>query len=226
MITGFDWLALEVKYLEPAVGFYRDQMGLPISSRSGSECILRAGDAELVLRTPGPVPRGGVHTHFAFSIPRGEYDEWWDLLSTEYDLVEHRFGSMKSLYLDDPDGHCVELGQSSDTGSGITGIFEVVLEVESLDIAESFYSRLGASIVDRGSERRRVRLDLGPVDLELWEPHLGIADARGGVHVDLGLLGDAAGVATAIEGVACEVAREPNRTFFKDPDGHTVTVSG
>lgn len=226
MLTGFDWLGLEVKYLEPALEFYRDDLGLQVSSQSGSECVLRAGDADLVLRSPGPVPRGGVHTHYAFSIPRNEYQEWWDVLSTSYDLVEHRFGNMNSLYLYDPDGHCVELGQHDDGGSGITGIFEVVLEVESVEDAEAFYSHLGASIVDKGSGGERIRLDLGPIDLELWEPRLGIADARGGVHVDLGFEGKPGDVATAVEGYVCEVVQEPNRTFFKDPDGHTITVSG
>lgn len=226
MLDGLDWLALEVKYLDPALEFYREHLDLAVASRSEHEVSLTAGASDLILRAPGPIPRGGLHTHYAFAIPREEYDEWWDALSRDHDLTEHSFGTAKSLYLYDPDGHCVELGQRSDGGTGITGIFEVVLEVEDLDRAESFYSLIGATVVDRGSGRQRVRLDLGPVDLELWRPQLGLADARGGVHVDLGFRGDPDAVATAVGGHACAVERESDRAFLRDPDGHTLTVRG
>lgn len=226
MLSTLDWLALEVKYREEALVFYRDQLGLPISNETDQEVALTAGGTELILRPPGPVPRGGLHTHYAFSIPPSEYDDWWASLSADHDLVEHTFGSARSLYLYDPDGHCVELGQRGGAGSGITGIFEVVLEVESLAVAEAFYSPLATSVVDRGTERRRVRLDLGPVDLELWEPQLGLADARGGVHVDLGFTGDPEAVATALGDRARAVTDVAGGIRLKDQDGHYLTVTG
>jgi len=224
MLSGLAWLALEVKYLDPALKFYRDRLRLPVSDRSDHEVTLVAGETDVVLRPPGPVPRGGLHTHFAFSIPSEEYNDWWAELSDSYELVEHRFGRAKSLYLYDPDGNCVELGQRTDRGAGISGVFEVVIEVEDLDTAEVFYSRLGASVIDRGSARKRVRLDLGPVDLELWEPQLGLADARGGVHVDLGFEGDPESVADSIDDLVCHIEEEPDRVRIRDPDGHWLTV--
>ncbi|MFB6299389.1 MAG: VOC family protein [Halobacteriales archaeon] len=229
MLSGLAWLTLEVKYLEPMVAFYTDHLDLPVIERSDGEVILSAGDSELRLRTPGPVPRGGLHTHYAFAIPNREYAQWKDRLGEHFDLDEHQFGSASSLYCYDPAGNCVELGQFAETGSGITGIFEIVLEVESLDRALEVYTALGGDVVDRGDTRRRARLDIGPIDLELWEPQLGIADGRGGVHVDLGFYAaDPAAVAEALRDRVCSTTHlhepEPGTIRLKDPDGHYLTI--
>lgn len=239
MLTGLSRLALEVESLDAARSFYEGALELSVRSagkesaeevnadetRNANEITFEAGDTDLVCRRPTAVPRGGLHTHFAFSIPAREYDDWWDRLSEEYghDLEEFRFGSAKSLYLYDPDGNCVELGQSDVAGPGIDGIFEVVLEVESLARAEAFYAALGFETVDRGDERRRVRMN-GPMALELWEPQLGIADARGGVHVDLGFEADGLeGVAEAVDDRARSVERRDETLVVRDPDGHHLT---
>lgn len=229
MLSGLAWLALEVKYLEPVLAFYTDHLDLPIVERTEDEATLGVGDSEVRLRTPGSVPRGGLHTHYAFAIPHGEYADWKTRLGEHFDLDEHQFGSATSLYCYDPAGNCVELGQFSDSGTGITGIFEVVLEVEVLDRALAIYTSLGGDVVDRGETRQRARLDLGPVDLELWEPQLGIADGRGGVHVDLGFRSpDPAGVAAAVADQACTVTSletaNGETVRIKDPDGHYLTI--
>ena len=224
MLSGLRWLALEVKSLDRARRFYAETLDLPVEREGDREVVLRTGETELILRRPREVPRGGIHTHYAFSIPEDEYDRWWDRLSREHDLEEHRFGSAKSLYLYDPDGNCVELGQRRTDGEGITGIFEVVLEVAELDRAEAFYTSLGFETVDRGDDRRRVRLS-GPVDLELWEPQLGIADGRGGVHVDLGFdTDDSPGVAVdAVLDRASKVTMIGDNVRITDPDDHVLT---
>lgn len=225
MLTSLEWLALEVKYLSPAVRFYTHHLDLPIVSESNGEVALAAGASELRLRAPGSVPRGGLHTHFAFSIPAVEYESWWRRLDVHFDLMEHDFGGAKSLYCYDPDGNCVELGQHDTDGTGITGIFEVVLEVEDLDRAEAFYSALGADLIDRGTDRRRVRLDAGPVDIELWEPQLGLADARGGVHVDLGFRADdPQAVADRVRDQACTVTSTEDGISIRDRDHHSLTI--
>ena len=63
--------------------------------------------------------------------------------------------------------------------------------------------------------------------LELWEPHLGIADARGGVHVDLGFETDEP--AAALEAVRNRIGsleRESNENVVvRDPDGHFLTFT-
>ncbi|WP_336363388.1 VOC family protein [Halalkalicoccus salilacus] len=223
MLDTLEWLALEVKHLDRAREFYAEHLDLPVERETGTEVVLGAGGTDLVLRRPAEVPRGGLHVHYALSTPEAEYDGWYERLSRTFDLEEHVFGSARSLYFDDPDDHCVEIGQSVEEGAGITGIFEVVLEVADLDRAEAFYTRLGFEPVDRGEKRRRVRLS-GPMDLELWEPQLGLADARGGVHVDLGFgVEDPRDVADRVADRACAVDDVADGVRILDPDGHYLT---
>lgn len=227
MLEQLAWLALEVKSLDPARTFYEETLDMRVLGTGSDTVSLAAGDTALVLRRPSGLPRGGLHTHFAFSIPADEYDDWWERLETEHGLSldEHRFGDARALYCYDPDGNCVELGGMEVPGSGIDGIFEVVLEVSNLERAEAFYRDLEFETVDRGEDRRRVRME-GPMALELWEPQLGIADARGGVHVDLGFRArDPERALSAVEDRVCSVrARESDRISFRDADGHHVTV--
>ncbi|WP_440005942.1 VOC family protein [Halomicrococcus sp. SG-WS-1] len=222
MLAGLRWLALEAKYLDRARSFYETHLDLSARESDG-EVAFEVGDHRLVLREPGGVPRGGLHTHFAFAAPADRYDEWYDCLDGEFDLVEHEFGSARSLYFYDPDGNCVEIGGGGDGDEAITGIFEIVLEVEDVERAESFYGDLGFETYDRGSDRRRVRMG-GPVDLELWEPQLGIADARGGVHVDVGFdADDPNAAAERVADRACDVRTLSDGVRVRDPDGHSLT---
>lgn len=139
MLSNPRWLTLEVKYLDRARSFYESFLDLSVVSESEREVAFDVGGTELRLRAPGDVPRGGLHTHYAMSIPSEEYDEWYDVLGEHFDLVEHQFGEARSLYFYDPDGNCVELGESDVDGPGIDGLFEVVLEVEQLEPARVFY---------------------------------------------------------------------------------------
>lgn len=224
MLSGLRWLALEAKYLDRAREFYETHLDLSVTTERDGEVVLDAGDADLVLREPGEVPRGGVHTHYAFAAPSDRYDEWYDRLSASFDLTEFDFGGTKSLYFYDPDGNCVEIGGCGEGEAAITDVFEIVLEVENLARAESFYESLGFAVTDRGEKRRRTRLG-GPVDLELWEPHLGIADARGGLHVDAGFSTD--DPHAAVEAVAdrtCSVEEVDGGARVRDPDGHYLTI--
>lgn len=234
MLSGFAHLALEVKYLDRARAFYVDRLGLVPTRESTDEFAFDIGETTLLLRRPSTIPRGGLHTHYAFSTTETAYDAWNERLAA-LDPIEHTFGSYRSLYLDDPDDHCVEIGgverdttpemdderRRADT-PGLTGIFEVVLEVADLDRATARYRTLGFEVVDRGTDRRRVRLG-GPVDLELWEPQLGLADARGGVHVDLGFYAN--DPARAVE--ALDVCGEPvaidGGYRVREADGHALT---
>lgn len=226
MLTGLGWLTLEVKYLDRAQSFYESYLDLEPIRETENEVALAAGGTELRLRRPERVPRGGLHTHYAFSTPAGEYDTWRERLSESFDLVEHQFGSAKSLYFYDVDGNCVEIGQRDDEGTGITGIFEVVLEVADIDRAESFYRTLGMELMGRGDDRRRVRLTAGSFDLELWEPQLGLADGRGGVHVDVGFeTDDPSAAVDAVAEAATSVADAADDSRVIDPDGHSLTFS-
>lgn len=232
MLGACRWLTLEVKYLDPVVAFYRDHLDAPVEEETDSEAVLSAGDgAELRLRRPSGVPRGGLHTHYAFACPADAYDAWWSRLEDDFELQEVDFGGMSSMYLYDPEGNCVEIaGAGDERGTGepsLSGIFEVVFEVEDLPSAESFYTDLGFDVVDRGDQRKRTRLTTGPFDVELWEPHLGLADARGGVHVDVGF--EAKNPERAADSVAARVTKResvPEGVRVRDPDGHYLTLVG
>lgn len=230
MLGACEWLALEVKEVDPVAAFYREHLDLDAVRESDREVALDVGsDAELRLRRPDGVPRGGLHTHYAFSCPRDAYDAWWDRLEDDFDLQEVEFGSMRSLYFYDPESNCVEIaGAADERGRGaptLAGIFEVVFEVEDLPSAEDFYTDLGFEVVDRGEKRKRTRLTDGPFDVELWEPHLGLADARGGVHVDVGI--EASDPERAADAVAARVTkreRVDDGVRIRDPDGHYLTL--
>ena len=225
MLDGLRWLALEVKYLDRAESFYEAFLDLDVRNSSEHETALAAGETDLILRSPHGVPRGGLHTHYAFSIPRAEYDTWYERLDEQFDVVEHTFGDSKSLYFYDIEGNCVELGQSDVEGPGIDGIFEVVFEVEDLDRAQSLYEALGFETVDEGDERKRIRMTAGTFDIELWEPHLGLADARGGVHVDIGIeSSDPAAVAESVRDEMLSVNETVDGYRLRDPDGHYITL--
>lgn len=225
MLSSLDALALEVRYLERSREFYETHLGLEHEDSDDQEAVYEVGDTSLVLREPSTVPRGGVHVHYAFATPTNRYESWRSTLSADFEFQEHEFGSARSLYLDDPDGHCVEIGTAGpEEGGPLTGIFEVVLEVETLESAVEFYTDLGFEPVDRGETRRRVRFS-GPVDLELWEPQRGIADAQGAVHADLTFTAPRpASVAAAVRDRACSVADVPTGVRIRDPDGHYLTV--
>ena len=237
MLSGLSWLALEVKDVAAARAFYGETLAmdaiadgsLPAAlARAADQVAFAAGDTALVLRRPDAVPRGGLHTHYAMSIPSDEYDDWWRALEDAgFALDEHAFGDARSLYCYDADGNCVELGQTDVDGPGIDGVFEVVLEVADLDAAESFYATLGFETVDRGADRERVRMH-GPMALELWEPHLGLADARGGVHVDLGFeTSDPEGAVDAVRDRVTAHERlatgGADAVRVHDLDGHVLT---
>ncbi|UIP01077.1 fosmidomycin resistance protein [Halobaculum sp. CBA1158] len=225
-------LALEVTDLGRAADWYADAFGLVPTRRTPSECAFDAGGTELVLRRPESVPRGGLHTHFAFEVPGREYDAWRARFP---DAPEVDFGSFRSLYLEDDDAHAPEIGGTApdDAGTGIVGIFEVVLEVANVDVASDCWSALGFSTVDRGDERRRIRMR-GPsgadrqFDVELWEPQLGLADARGGVHVDLAIrVREPAALAEHAYGDLPSVTvreRGDGSVELYDPDGHHVVL--
>ena len=225
MLDRLDWLALEVKYLDRAQSFYEAFLDLDVRRTGDNEVALAAGETDLILRRPEAVPRGGLHTHYAMSIPHDEYDTWYERLDQRFELVEHTFGDAKSLYFYDTETNCVELGQSDVAGPGVDGIFEVVFEVADLDHAQQLYEQLGFETVDEGDQRKRVRMTAGSFDIELWEPHLGLADARGGVHVDVGI--ETSQIEALVEGVRdAVVAVEEVAPGYRiqDPDGHHITL--
>ena len=206
-----------------------NERGGTTRAADGEALVYRVGGGDpatrLVLRRPRSVPRGGLHTHYALSVPREEYDDWRAHLAADHPVAEHDFGSMRSLYVSDPDGNCVELAGVDVDGPGVDGVFEVVLEVRDLRRARAFYETWGYGVVDEGADRLRLSGPGATPDLELWEPRLGIADARGGVHVDLGVgTPDPAAAASTVRDRARLVERHGETRRVVDPDGHHVTL--
>ena len=111
MLSSPEWLTLEVKCPDRMTAFYDGFLELDVVAERDGETVLGAGDTEIRLRAPGPIPRGGLHTHYALTVPEGEYDGWYDRLDQRFNLVEQTFGDARSLYFYDPEGNCVELGE-------------------------------------------------------------------------------------------------------------------
>jgi len=240
VLTRLRWLGLESAALSAAGEFYDplvpDRVDGPDPARAAVGADATAGDTlvyrvggdpatRLVLRRPRSVPRGGLHTHYALSVPRGEYDDWRTHLTADHPVAEHDFGGMQSLYVYDPDGNCVELAGVDVDGSGVDDVFEVVLEVRDRSRARAVYEAWNYEVVDEGDDRLRLSGPGETPDLELWEPRLGIADARGGVHVDLGFATpDPAGAAAAVKDPARHVETAGAVRRVVDPDGHHVVL--
>jgi catechol 2,3-dioxygenase-like lactoylglutathione lyase family enzyme len=120
--TGMHELVLEVQDIEAAAAFYRDVLGLNEVDRwEGDRKAIwfDAGDGVAIalwtVETGGDRAihhgRGGAHVHFALRIPHNSIDAWQARLEeTGLPVTRFHFGDgNRSVYIDDPDGNCVEL---------------------------------------------------------------------------------------------------------------------
>lgn len=121
--VGLHELVLEVDDLAASTRFYEDVIGLNVVSRwtGDREAVwFDMGDTTALGLWPAATGgakaiangRGGAHVHFALRIPQGSIDDVQTRLKalgcTITDRVEFGDGN-RSLYLDDPDGNCLEL---------------------------------------------------------------------------------------------------------------------
>ncbi len=118
---GLHEMVLEVTDLEASTRFYEDVIGLRIVQRWGKDrpaVWFDMGDtAALGLWSAKAAigalanGRGGAHVHFALRLPRGNIDAVQARLeSFGYAVLRIEFDDGNcSVYLDDPDGNCVEL---------------------------------------------------------------------------------------------------------------------
>lgn len=130
-VAGLHELVLEVHDLDIAAQFYGDLLGLTEIERwTGDRKAIwfDIGDGvALGLWTPETGGeraihhgRGGAHVHFALRIPHTSIDEWESYLkSTDQDVSRVDFNNGNcSVYMNDPDGNCVELMDAVRTWSG------------------------------------------------------------------------------------------------------------
>jgi len=118
-VTGVSELVLEVVDLEASEAFYTGVLGLPVVDRwpDREATWVMAGDRTRIGLWRPQVGleqgRGGVHVHFAMHIAEDDYDDAVaGLRAKGVDVAEHAFGTRpgsRSAYLNDPDGHVVEL---------------------------------------------------------------------------------------------------------------------
>jgi len=120
--VGIHEMVLEVCDLETSTRFYEEVIGLKVITRWEHErkaVWFDMGDTAAFGLWPPETGgehaiangRGGSHVHFALRIPQGSIDAVQTrLLNLGYvaERVEFDDGN-RSLYIDDPDGNCVEL---------------------------------------------------------------------------------------------------------------------
>jgi catechol 2,3-dioxygenase-like lactoylglutathione lyase family enzyme len=127
-LQGLLELVLEVGDLERSVAFYRDLLHLPVVERwadpRAAVWLSLGRNAVLGLWPPtsgGPGvgiagSRGGAHVHFAIYVEPGSLDDWTHSLDQAQVEPEGpvEFGhANRSLFVADPDGNVVELGDWS-----------------------------------------------------------------------------------------------------------------
>jgi catechol 2,3-dioxygenase-like lactoylglutathione lyase family enzyme len=116
-VTGVNELVLEVTDLEASEHFYAEILGLPVVDRwPDREAIwVMAGERTRIGLWRPQVglfgSRGGLHVHFAMHIDESDYDAAVERLrSLGQEVEETEFeGAGRSVYVNDPDGHLVEL---------------------------------------------------------------------------------------------------------------------
>jgi catechol 2,3-dioxygenase-like lactoylglutathione lyase family enzyme len=113
----------------------------------------------------------------------------------------------------------------------VTGVNELVLEVDDLERAEHFYSELlGLPVVERWENRDAVWVMAGKqTRIGLWEPQVGVAGGRGGAHVHYAMHieeEDYDATVERLKGCGLEVTEDDfgssRAVYVTDPDGNVV----
>ena len=120
------------------------------------------------------------------------------------------------------------------SGVPVTGVSELVLEVEDLEAAEAFYAEvLGLPVVERWPAREAIWLMAGErTRIGLWRPQVGLAGGRGGLHVHFAMHIEDADYDSAVallrergedvEEIAFDGAGRA--AYVTDPDGNVVEL--
>jgi catechol-2,3-dioxygenase len=119
-------------------------------------------------------------------------------------------------------------------GVPVTGVSELVLEVEDLAAAERFYAEvLGLPVVERWQDREAVWVMAGErTRIGLWKPQVGLAGGRGGIHVHFAMHvaeADYDGAVALLRDRGQEVEEiafgaHSRAAYVRDPDGNVVEL--
>lgn len=116
-VRGVNELVLEVDDLEASEHFYAEVLGMPVVDRwpERDAIWVMAGERTRIGLWKPQVglfgSRGGSHVHFAMQIAEEDYDAAVERLRSLGQKVEETAfeGAGRSVYVEDPDGHLVEL---------------------------------------------------------------------------------------------------------------------
>jgi catechol-2,3-dioxygenase len=107
----------------------------------------------------------------------------------------------------------------------VHGVSELVLEVVDLAAAEAFYVEVfGFPVVDRWDGGRIWLMAGTQTRIGLWQPQLGIASARGGLHVHYALHIDDRDFDSAVERLRAH-GHDPEIVVFDDDRGRSLYVT-
>ena len=117
----------------------------------------------------------------------------------------------------------------------MTGVSELVLEVQDLERSEAFYAGLlGLPVVERWEQREAIWVMAGDrTRIGLWRPQVGLEGGRGGVHVHFAMHiaeqdydAVVARLRAAGEGMPEHAfgTTHGRAAYLTDPDGHVVEL--
>lgn len=117
----------------------------------------------------------------------------------------------------------------------MTGVSELVLEVQDLEASEAFYAGLlGLPVVERWAKREAIWVMAGDrTRIGLWRPQVGLAGGRGGAHVHFAMHiaeadYDAVVARLRADGAPVEEisfgSAHGRAAYLTDPDGHVVEL--
>ena len=124
--------------------------------------------------------------------------------------------------------------RAGSAGVPVTGVSELVLEVQDLEVAEEFYSGvLGLPVVERWPDREAIWVMAGErTRIGLWRPQVGLAGGQGGAHVHFAMKiadADYDGAVAMLRERGAEVQEiafdgAGRAAYVTDPDGHVVEL--
>ena len=124
--------------------------------------------------------------------------------------------------------------RAGSAGVPVTGVSELVLEVQDLEAAEEFYSGvLGLPVVERWPDREAIWVMAGErTRIGLWRPQIGLAGGQGGAHVHFAMQiadADYEGAVALLRERGAEVEEiafdgAGRAAYVTDPDGHVVEL--
>jgi catechol 2,3-dioxygenase-like lactoylglutathione lyase family enzyme len=117
----------------------------------------------------------------------------------------------------------------------VTGVSELVLEVQDLERSEAFYAGLlGLPVVERWPQREAIWVMAGDrTRVGLWRPQVGLEGGRGGVHVHFAMHIAEADYDAVVARLRAAGEPMPEHAFgtthgraayLTDPDGHVVEL--